>query len=359
MSAKQFKYSFFGGIGLLLAIAGFMGFVFGLLANRPPAFIWPLGLVVLFLGAIIMANTIPVVRRMQQEKLMLAELERQARMAGAGHTAEPDYSYSLDYLPPLLEPVAEQIRKLAVPSVSLMAAPSAFPLSLTASKFGGTPYLPKGSSWPMCPSGKPMTFVGQLNFKEIFNIAASRNQELPPDMPPKGILSFFYDMETMMPGFEKDSDKHCRFFWDPEPVEQIMMPVPEQFDAPIECKLIPSVRMSLPSSSDRAFGLHDVSDDVQEEYDQLRAGILLTPAHQILGYAAIIQDDPCYWASRSRVGHELGGDKKPWRLLWQIDTDENASGFMWGDLGTFYILIMDEDLKNRRFDRLQFGWQCY
>jgi uncharacterized protein YwqG len=78
----------------------------------------------------------------------------------------------------------------------------------------------------------------------------------------------------------------------------------------------------------------------------------------VLGHAAIIQNDPCYWASRSRIARRLNVDQQAWRLLWQIDTDEEAPGFMWGDAGILYIVMPDDDLKALRFDRLLFEWQC-
>jgi hypothetical protein len=39
-----------------------------------------------------------------------------------------------------------------------------------------------------------------------------------------------------------------------------------------------------------------------------------------------------------------------WRLVWQIDSDRDA-GFMWGDLGRLYLLMKDDDLAARHFDR--------
>lgn len=52
------------------------------------------------------------------------------------------------------------------------------------------------------------------------------------------------------------------------------------------------------------------------------------------------------------------GPASEWRLLWQLDTDDEA-GFMWGDAGRLYLLARDEDLKARRFDRAWLVLQCY
>jgi len=272
---------------------------------------------------------------------------------------EPAYPYSLARLPPLLEPLAEQVRTLAQTCVSLVAEQVEVPLPATASKFGGMPYLPNSKSWPICPSGKPMTFIGQLNFGEISGAVAVNDPAAPQDMPTRGILSFFYDMETMAPGFEKHDEDYYRFLWESDPVELVSMPsAPDQYEAPFECRLIPSIRPCLPSPGGQACKLAELSEAVQKALNELQIGILRTPVHQVLGYPAIIQNDPCYWACRSSVGRKLGGDQQAWRLLWQIDTDEEGPGLMWGDAGILYVMIPDADLKDRRFDRLQIEWQC-
>ncbi len=56
-------------------------------------------------------------------------------------------------------------------------------LSSIQSKFGGLPYLPKGIPYPKDKDGVPLSFVGQINFKEILPL---------PFLPENGIISFFY-----------------------------------------------------------------------------------------------------------------------------------------------------------------------
>lgn len=46
-----------------------------------------------------------------------------------------------------------------------------------------------------------------------------------------------------------------------------------------------------------------------------------------------------------------------WRLLLQIDSDDNA-GMMWGDVGRLYVWIRRDDLKRRDFSRAWVVLQC-
>jgi uncharacterized protein YwqG len=47
-----------------------------------------------------------------------------------------------------------------------------------------------------------------------------------------------------------------------------------------------------------------------------------------------------------------------WRLLLQVDSDENAT-MMWGDTGRVYFWMRDEDLRAARFERVWTILQCY
>jgi len=47
-----------------------------------------------------------------------------------------------------------------------------------------------------------------------------------------------------------------------------------------------------------------------------------------------------------------------WQLLLQVDSDE-ASGWMFGDIGRLYVCIRRQDLAELRFDRCWTVLQCY
>ena len=50
--------------------------------------------------------------------------------------------------------------------------------------------------------------------------------------------------------------------------------------------------------------------------------------------------------------------KYDWRLLLQIDSDENLNT-VWGDDGRIYYWIRDQDLKEGNFDNTWLLLQCY
>ncbi len=47
-----------------------------------------------------------------------------------------------------------------------------------------------------------------------------------------------------------------------------------------------------------------------------------------------------------------------WRLLLQLDTDEDGPGWMWGDSGRIYYWIRRGDLAAGAFDRTWLVLQC-
>lgn len=83
-----------------------------------------------------------------------------------------------------LEPAAEEIRRRVLPCIHVMAdgAGSDVP---GATRFGGAPDLPAGSSWPSTPTGVPMQFLAQID------LAALAQQLGPTALPPEGLLSIF------------------------------------------------------------------------------------------------------------------------------------------------------------------------
>lgn len=55
---------------------------------------------------------------------------------------------------------------------------------------------------------------------------------------------------------------------------------------------------------------------------------------------------------------ELESGASQWRLLLQVDTDEESE-MMWGDCGRLYFWIRDEDLRKRNFGAVWMILECY
>jgi hypothetical protein len=64
--------------------------------------------------------------------------------------------------------------------------------------------------------------------------------------------------------------------------------------------------------------------------------------HQVLGYPYMTDTE---WLRK-------GGEE--WLLLFQMDSDERV-GISWWDAGLLHVLIRQDDLAARRFDRVQAG----
>ena len=59
---------------------------------------------------------------------------------------------------------------------------------LTGSKVGGTPYLPKGTKWPVDEQGVPLRFLAQIDCTQLTAL---------PDYPHAGLLQFFIGTDEM------------------------------------------------------------------------------------------------------------------------------------------------------------------
>jgi uncharacterized protein YwqG len=54
----------------------------------------------------------------------------------------------------------------------------------------------------------------------------------------------------------------------------------------------------------------------------------------------------------------LEGGAKDWRLLLQVDSDDDL-GVTWGDLGSLYFWIRESDARSGRFDNCWVVLQCH
>ena len=73
------------------------------------------------------------------------------------------------------------------------------------SKFGGVPDVAKAFTWPTTDDNRPLSFVFQINLKDISNYDKEHM------LPSSGMLYFFYDLEGL--GSEELSEGHIEDWW--------------------------------------------------------------------------------------------------------------------------------------------------
>ena len=83
------------------------------------------------------------------------------------------------------------------------------------------------------------------------------------------------------------------------------------------------------------------------------------PTHQIGGYPSPVQSDSME-AECHDLAQRLGqpSDVTDWRLLLQLDTDDGA-GMMWGDVGSLYFWVREQDARIGDFSRIWVILQCH
>lgn len=238
------------------------------------------------------------------------------------------------------------------------------PCPVGSSKLGGDPDLPANVEWPTSDDC------------DLYVIAQIKLSELPPlaaelGLPRSGMLYFFYDMENQPWGFDpKDKCGHrVLYFDDEENLSRRTPPEAIEFeDGLLECSLSATSHISLPSEPPEEISYEENEADYDSYFDLLGE---LVSDHQMLGKPAQVQNPmelECQLASNGiYVGDskgyndprakELSSGAKDWRLLFQMGSDDGA-GVIWGDVGTIYFWIREQDLAEKRFDKTWLILQC-
>lgn len=110
-----------------------------------------------------------------------------------------------------------------------------------------------------------------------------------------------------------------------------------------------------------------------DAFDELRnAPFAGLSRHQMMGYPSPVQNTgmelECQLASNGiYIGNpegyrdprraELEPSAPAWKLLLQLDTDDDT-GMMWGDVGTLYFWIREQDARCRDFSKVWMILQC-
>ena len=261
-----------------------------------------------------------------------------------------------------LEHRADDVRRAVRTSIRLTPADPA----PGRSRLGGSPELPPGFEWPSW-QGRELGFLAQIELAEVASVAPG----LP--LPDRGLLLFFYDLETLPSGLAADDGPSCRVVLvdaDAELAEDDER-APAIHVLPVEL----SRELMLPSPWSFHAEQLELTAEEMEAWDQLRErlaqaqGVELEESvpdrialHRLLGYqdeigreveldcelaaAGIDADDAsAYWESRSE--HEDAA--REWLLLFQLSGDEELDTPR-DEFERLFICAREADVRVGRFE---------
>jgi len=280
--------------------------------------------------------------------------------------------------------IAERILQLARPCYRISRA--LLPenqISIGASKFGGSPDVPTGFTWPATPDARkpePMEFVGQIRLSDL-------PTPIPEPAPQNGLLSFFkrwsegrvfyFPEETLL---QRTEGPNAPFAQAPKGLWQSLRagltPKHDPLHTYRAAALTLEAALSPADGNSSMIEQLNLSKADRESYTELceawwpagSKGEVLK--HQMFGHANPVQNEMELECQFYRLGEKPRWDLPPeryisaardWVLLLQVDTDdgETGPGWMWGDAGMAYFWIHREDLATRAFDRAIVLEQCY
>jgi uncharacterized protein YwqG/predicted DNA-binding protein (MmcQ/YjbR family) len=256
---------------------------------------------------------------------------------------------------------ANEIRDLVTPAILLKTSQTEeTALQPGQTKLGGLPDLPSAWAWPVVDD-LPLAFLGQINLAEIPPSVPRR------ELPDHGMLYFFSicswqledgDLSPLIPweDFYAHPAKWSRvLYFTGEPTDLSRHAKPADVDmrifqsASVEFQAIPSLPRASDYTRDPVVGALNWTSEEYERFNDLyfdfsdvcRKNWGYPARHQLLGYAAVIQN------AVARPGT---------RLLCQIESDDEMD-VMWGDGGTIYFTITDADLKHQIFSHVEADFQ--
>jgi uncharacterized protein YwqG/HEAT repeat protein len=232
-------------------------------------------------------------------------------------------------------PVADDVVKVALPSIRIIAKKfdkksGKDEAESGASKFGGSPDLPKGFEWPMW-NDVPLAFVAQINLEEVAKYDAEKR------LPEAGMLYFFMDQEKYyeMPGSGKEKVIYVKA---PGALRRTQQPAGGKNRNGFGSRAISFRREYTLPNPRTAWGRG--LGELTQKYGYMMEQLGMAEAdssNRMFGHPNYIQ------------GEFMEGQEDLFMLL-QIDHDEPSSMY-WGDGGRIMYLIYGDDLKAERFDQ--------
>jgi len=213
-----------------------------------------------------------------------------------------------------------------------------------------------------------LSFLAQINLRDF--------PESIEGLPEEGLLSFFYDAEEQPSGYDpKDGDRWLVEYVDPRRGELSPVSPPGELRTEFQfkkCAVAFEPEVTLPDWA----SLRSMTDVDLDAYLYLQEQLIGSSGamhHRLMGHHQVVQNPmelECQLASNGvycgnpasylnpRV-ETLRPGADDWRLLLQLDSDDELVGWMWGDVGRLYFWIRSEDLRDLRFDRTWLCLQCH
>src|SRR5580704_2249847 len=256
------------------------------------------------------------------------------------------------------EAIAEETRALIRPAINLRQEVRADDeIGVGRSKIGGRADLQPGVDWPMTDDGFPMSFLAQIN------LAHAARYDVNKELPPSGLLSFFFDTQRMPWGFDPSDRGKWVVLYQPDVTHLAHACFPESL--PSDCRFGAAAvgfrrLVNLPNARQIEMERFKLSQEQLRTYIWMeldtRPGLDVESA-QLLGNPSIIQcemqrecqmaSNGVYYGDRKTLTdprvHELEPGAAQWRLLFQLPSQEDH-GMYWGGVGYLYFMIRDADL---------------
>lgn len=256
-----------------------------------------------------------------------------------------------------------------LPSIRLIAcACDISNVPIGASRLGGAPDLPAGFDWPAWePLGvatketlksegaRHLDFIAQINLEEASGFLCSNR------LPSRGMLYFFYDVDYSARGFDPKDAGSAKVIYYDGPISKLQRAKP---DHQFVVDLTPAVLVFTEdwTVNDRLEMAKENTDAYQGLIDAIYDD---PPFHRLFGRPQVVKDEmelECQLVSNgiycgnpegyaSAEAQALKAGAGDWRLLLQVDSDQDNLGFSWGDLGRLYFWIREQDLEERKFEK--------
>ncbi len=243
-------------------------------------------------------------------------------------------------------------------------------LGVTVGKVGGQPDLSARHRWPTW-KGAPQSFLAQLDLSALRRIGG------PDWLPKSGALFFFYDAEQSTWGYDPADRGSWAVIYDPDGFAAKPLASPGVPDHAVFNERPLGGRLGRSRPDAELLGVPYPDGDTPEYESYLAQFYASAPAdapwHQVAGYPAAIQSsEMALEAQLASNGVYVGGTEgyaspkrealeagvKDWRLLLQIDSDDDAR-MMWGDSGRLYFWVREDEARNGDFSGTWMVLQCY